>query len=68
MNRRSFFQSIAKAVAIVALAPQLAFRPKPLKWVVTRPKPMWQVMHAQFEARAFVFPPSLVDFAMSRKS
>jgi len=30
MNRRSFFQSVAKTVAIVALAPQLAFRVKPL--------------------------------------
>lgn len=29
MKRRSFFQSLAKAAAIVALAPQLAFRVKP---------------------------------------
>lgn len=28
MKRRSFFQSLAKAAAIVALAPQLAFRAK----------------------------------------
>lgn len=28
MNRRSFFNSIAKAVAVVALAPQLCFRPR----------------------------------------
>lgn len=29
MKRRAFFQSLAKAAAIVALAPQLAFRVKP---------------------------------------
>lgn len=29
MNRRRWFQSLAKAAAIVALAPQLAFRVKP---------------------------------------
>ena len=29
MKRRSFFSSIARAAAIVALAPQLAFRVKP---------------------------------------
>lgn len=33
MNRRSFFRSIAKAAAIVALAPQIAFRAKPLELV-----------------------------------
>lgn len=29
MNRRSFFQGLTRTVAIVALAPQLAFRTKP---------------------------------------
>lgn len=29
MKRRSFFQSLAKAAAIIALAPQLAFRSPP---------------------------------------
>jgi len=29
MKRRSFFQSLARAAAIIALAPQLAFRAKP---------------------------------------
>lgn len=29
MKRRSFFKSLAQAAAIVALAPQLAFRVKP---------------------------------------
>ena len=32
MNRRSFFQSISRAAAIIALAPQIAFRAPKLKW------------------------------------
>ena len=31
MKRRSFFTALAKAAAIVALAPQLAFRVKPIE-------------------------------------
>lgn len=38
MNRRSFFQSIARAAAIVALAPQIAFRAPKLKLVVEPPQ------------------------------
>lgn len=30
MNRRGFFQKVAQAAAVVALAPQLAFRPEKL--------------------------------------
>ena len=30
MQRRKFFQRIAQAAAVVALAPQIAFRQKPL--------------------------------------
>jgi len=32
VKRRSFFTSLAKAAAIIALAPQLAFRVKPIEW------------------------------------
>lgn len=41
MNRRSFFQSLARAAATVALAPQLAFRVKPLP--IKAPEPQ-QIM------------------------
>lgn len=34
MNRRSFFNSLAKTAAIVALAPQLAFRVKPMVGII----------------------------------
>lgn len=34
MNRRSFFNRIARAAAIVALAPQLCFRAKPFDFEV----------------------------------
>jgi hypothetical protein len=37
MKRRSFFQSLAKAAAIVALAPQLAFRVKPVVVEISHP-------------------------------
>lgn len=39
MKRRSFFTSLAKAAAIVALAPQLAFRAKPIKVALPEPPP-----------------------------
>lgn len=34
MRRRGFFKSLVKAAAIVALAPQIAFRVKPIKVAV----------------------------------
>ena len=33
-SRRGFFKSLAKAAAIISLAPQIAFRVKPETWVV----------------------------------
>jgi len=38
MKRRSFFQAVAKAAAIVALAPQIAFRVKPEAIAVKMPE------------------------------
>lgn len=40
MNRRSFFQSLARAAAIVALAPQLAFRVRPERLLVSEYVPV----------------------------
>lgn len=74
MNRRSFFRSLARAAGIVALAPQLAFRVKPLQ--VEAPAPFWfqedrasmlvddnyLLFIAQLEAKTFEFPPSFQDF------
>ena len=34
MTRRSFFNSLARTAAIIALAPQLAFRAKPIALAV----------------------------------
>lgn len=40
MKRRGFFNSLAKAAAIIALAPQLAFRTKPEgQWIIN---PEWE--------------------------
>jgi hypothetical protein len=43
MKRRSFFQSIARAAAIVALAPQLAFRVKPVVAEISHPVEVTEV-------------------------
>lgn len=50
MKRRGFFASLAKAAAIVALAPQLAFRAKPELPAIN---PAWET--AQFEIRFVSF-------------
>lgn len=63
MKRRSFFTSLAKAAAIVALAPQLAFRVKPIVWIHTNEG----IMHilATMERRQL---PSFRDFILSQMS
>lgn len=40
-TRRGFFQSLAKAAAIIALAPQIAFRVKPEEIAVRDIVPFW---------------------------
>ena len=44
MNRRSFFRGIAQAAAIVALAPQLAFRVRALSIAAPIPAQVSQVL------------------------
>lgn len=46
MKRRSFFQSCVRAAAIIALAPQLAFRVRPDAVVVAKIDSMklWQIV------------------------
>lgn len=50
MKRRGFFQSLAKAAAIVALAPQLAFRVRP-----EMPNPAWNPADYQGEWQFVTF-------------
>lgn len=54
MNRRGFFQSLAKTVAIVALAPQLAFNARPRYEVLGRTK--YAVMLDEGNFRKWVAP------------
>jgi hypothetical protein len=60
MNRRSF----ARALAIVALAPQLAFRTKPIKVVVPEPETryLWQL-----DWSCLASPPGLYDFLLEQQ-
>lgn len=81
MNRRSFFRSLSKAAAIVALAPQLAFRSKPQLPEIQHLETFWyqeerasmrmneknKAFFAQFEAKAMLFPPSIQDFFNNQK-
>jgi len=61
MNRRSFFNRIARAAAIVALAPQIAFRAPKLNWE----DEAW--LTHEIEMKAFgVSRYSLYDFIMDR--
>lgn len=47
MNRRRFFQSIARAAAIIGLAPVIAFRAPKLDWGL--PDPTEQTMQLDWE-------------------
>lgn len=59
--RRGFLRSLAKAAAIVALAPQLAFRAKPIVWRHTNEGIMQTL--ATMERTQL---PSFYDFIMSQ--
>lgn len=77
MNRRSFFRSLAKAAAIVALAPQLAFRPKPIAdwridagayWMQEERVSEWYSTEYLAAMQAMLkFPPGFYDFLMTQK-
>lgn len=51
MRRRSFFHAIANAAAIVALAPQLAFRVRPGK--IEAPQPLLEPLSELSDAPGF---------------
>lgn len=53
MKRRSFFQSIAKAAAIIALAPQIAFREPAIAFYTPKPSPVFFDIHAPL-VRAYI--------------
>lgn len=61
MNRRSFFQVLARAAAIVALAPQLAFGVKPLRF-----SPEEIVAQLNLKSLSTMAPPTFYDFIMSQ--
>lgn len=54
MKRRGFFQSLARAAAIVALAPQLAFRTRPDLPNVSEPNPLWEEVPYEVSIVTFV--------------
>lgn len=76
MKRRSFFRALARAAGIIALAPQLAFRPKwgpVIQPFWTQTKRMSRTVDdaylkkmAELESRAFTFQPSWQDFVMKQ--
>ena len=67
MNRRSFFQSLARAAAIVALAPQLAFRVRPERLLVSEYVPVLEFkanamgVYAQLQAYGAVLDTNAKD-------